>query len=386
MVASAIAAGLLTFYFTPHLRTSLPGSGSPPPEITFDEFLALADSGRLHPSVSANMMAASCPEYANSDIYVQRQRTITIGSDQDWVTQIEQAPPHTDILLLDGQYKTDRHAIMVSGHTTIRSASQNAESVIISGQGYGTSGEGFMVIGNDVIIADLSITAMRDHAISIKPRQGAKNKTRIYNVHLYDIGTQHIKLNVGGSDDGLIACSSIGYSANGAKGDYNGAIDLHEAGNWTIRDNTIYNIRGDGSGCNVDRDCGQFLSGPAILVWNNSNNTRITRNRIFDSYRNIALGLGRGHENGTVDQNLIVQSMPGDAGIELQTTNNTVVENNTVILAGRYRGAIEYRDSDDIDIRHNQITSDPFDRGDNRAVRLQENTVKKALFEYLTIK
>ena len=241
-----------------------------------------------------------------------------------------------------------------------------------------------MIIGNDVSIADLSITQMRDHAIAIKPLQGAKQGTRIYNVHLYDIGTQHIKLNVGESDGGLIACSTIGYSDNGAKGDYNGAIDLHEASNWTIRDNTIYNIRGDGSGCNVDEDCGRYLSGPAILVWNNSENTRITRNRLFDNYRNIALGLGRGHSNGKIDNNLIVQSAAGDAGIELQTTTQTTVENNTVILSGTYPGAIEFRDSDNIAIRNNWITSDPHDRGSNRQISIQENTVDPMLFDKLT--
>ena len=381
-MTSAIAIGLATLFFTTHLRSSL--SGSPSPEINFDQFIALADSGQLNPATSAKNRSANCSRFTDSEDYVQRQHSITIGPESDWATQIQQARPNTEILLLDGRYKTDRHAILVGDQTTIRSASQNADSVTIIGQGYGINGEGLMIIGNDVSIADLSITQMRDHAIAIKPLQGAKQGTRIYNVHLYDIGTQHIKLNVGESDGGLIACSTIGYSDNGAKGDYNGAIDLHEASNWTIRDNTIYNIRGDGSGCNVDEDCGRYLSGPAILVWNNSENTRITRNRLFDNYRNIALGLGRGHSNGKIDNNLIVQSAAGDAGIELQTTTKTTVENNTVILSGNYPGGIEFRDSDNIVIRNNWITSDPHDRGSNRQISIQENTVDPMLFDKLT--
>ena len=381
-MTSAIVIGLATLFFTTHLRSSL--SGPPSPEINFDQFIALSDSGQLNPATSAKNRSANCPRFTDSEDYVQRQHSITIGPESDWATQIQQARPDTEILLLDGRYETDRYAILVGDQTTIRSASQNAESVTIVGQGYGINGEGLMIIGNDVSIADLSITQMRDHAIAIKPLQGAKQGTRIYNVHLYDIGTQHIKLNVGESDGGLIACSTIGYSDNGAKGDYNGAIDLHEASNWTIRDNTIYNIRGDGSGCNVDEDCGRYLSGPAILVWNNSENTRITRNRLFDNYRNIALGLGRGHKNGKIDYNLIVQSAAGDAGIELQTTTKTTVENNTVILSGTYPGAIEFRDSDNIAIRNNWITSDPHDRGSNRQISIQENTVDPMLFDKLT--
>jgi len=287
------------------------------------KLFSLAEDGSLHPSLSAERLSRNCGKYSDSSLYTSHRNTITVDPTQDWVSIIENSAPDTEIILSDGQYKLDTHAIQLQDHTTIRSASQNRESVLISGRGYGNPGEGFIIAGNDVTIADLSITAMRDHAIHIKPGIGAEHSSRIYNVKLFDIGTQHIKLSVGGSDSGLVACSSIGYPANGAQGDYNGGIDLHEASNWIIRDNTLYNIRGDGSGCNVDTDCGRYVSGPAILVWNKSKNTRITRNRIIDSYRNIALGLGRAHTNGVIDNNLIVQATPGDAGIELQTATDT---------------------------------------------------------------
>ena len=62
----------------------------------------------------------------------------------------------------------------------------------------------------------------------------------------------------------------------------------------------------------------------------------------------------------------------------------TTVENNTVILSGTYPGAIEFRDSDNIAIRNNWITSDPHDRGSNRQISIQENTVDPMLFDKLT--
>lgn len=355
-------------------------------DVNFAEAISLADAGLLHPSVSAESIADRCTQFSESEIYVQRNHSISISPEDDWISAIENARPNTEILLLDGRYTLHKHAVALRDHTTIRSASQNPDSVVISGRGYTEPGEGFVVAGNDVTIADVSITAMRDHAIHIKPGIGAEHTTRIYNVKLFDIGTQHIKLSTGGSDSGLVACSAIGYTENGASGDYNGGIDLHQASNWVIRDNTLYNIRGDGSGCNVDKDCGRYVSGPAILVWNKSKNTHITRNRIFNSYRNIALGLGRGHTNGTIDDNLIVQTAPGDAGIELQTATDTVVENNTVILSGRYPGAIEFRQSENITIRSNRLTSKPHNRGGNRAVNLHENTVDTDLFNTLTNK
>jgi hypothetical protein len=377
MVAFVAATLLSVFLWSKH------GSTAPASGITLDKFIELTESGKLHPSINTRQITNQCPPYIDSTVRVAREQRMTIGPNDNWIAAIEHATPHTEILLRDGRYVLDRHAVVVRDHITIRSVSGRKEQVIITGTGYSTPGEGLMIVGKDVIVADLSIAEMRDHAVSIKPEQGAISSIRLYNIHLYDIGTQHIKLNVGGSTGGLVACSTIGYTAGAAVGDYNGAIDLHQASNWTVRDNLIYNIRGDGSGCNVDRDCGRYYSGPAILVWNQSNDNRIIRNRIFDSYRNIALGLGRGHTNGMVADNIILQAKPGDAGIELQTATNTVVENNIVILAGSYPGAIEYRDSSDIIIRDNQITSNPHNRGQSRNVHLQRNSINPQLYKSL---
>ena len=354
------------------------------PDIPLEDAIARADNGLLQPQISADQNAANCVPYEQSQRYSKRRNQITIGPQQSWISAIQNAQPDTEILMLDGNYTLNQYAVVVGKSITIRSASQDRTAVVISGQGYAAPGEGFMIIGADVTIADISVTAIRDHAISIKPQEGARENTVLYNLALTDIGTQHIKLNTGGSRNGVIACSSIGYTQNGARGDYNGAIDLHEAIDWTIRDNLIYNIRGDGSGCNVNRDCGSYISGPAILVWNGAKGTRITRNRIFNSFRNIALGLGRGHSDGTISHNLIVQNSAGDAGIELQSASNTTIENNTVILSGRYPGAIEFRESRQIFIRNNQLTSEPYNRGDNSQIEETNNISDPELFKRLT--
>lgn len=355
------------------------------PDIPLEDALAMAERGLLQPQISADQHAAHCVPFKQSQHYRKRRTQITIGPNQSWISVIQNAQPDTEILMLDGNYTLNQYAVVVGDKTTIRSVSQDRNAVVITGQGYTEPGEGFMIIGRDVTIADLSVTAVRDHAISIKPQEGARDNTVLYNLALTDIGTQHIKLNTGGSRNGLIACSSIGYTRNGARGDYNGAIDLHEAINWKIRDNVIYNIRGDGSGCNVDRDCGSYISGPAILVWNGADGTRITRNRIFNSFRNIALGLGHGHSNGTISNNVIVQNSAGDAGIELQSASNTTIDNNTVILSGRYPGAIEYRESRQIFIRDNQLTSEPYNRGDNHQIEQTNNMIDANLFNRLTV-
>jgi len=237
--------------------------------------------------------------------------------------------------------------------------------------------EGFGINGHNITIADLTMTQIRNHAISIKSSSGAE-ATHIYNVHLVDIGTQHIKgSGAYGIEDGVVACSRIGYTDGGVQGDYINGIDIHHAIDWVLRDNEIYNIFGDGSGCEVDIDCGSYYrgGGPAILLWNNSSGNVVERNRIIDSYRGIALGFGTGHEGGIVRNNFFYQSeaerdvpvgppISGDMGIQLMTSGNVMVEHNTIILGGSYPGAIEARNaSGHVTIRNNLLTAPVWDRG-----------------------
>ena len=85
---------------------------------------------------------------------------------------------------------------------------------------------------------------------------------------------------------------------------------------------------------------------------------------------------GGGIVGGIVAGNLIEQSQPGDAGIELQTATDVLVEDNTIILGdGVYPGAIEFRESSRIVVRNNQLTSTPWDRGNNSAISVYENTL-----------
>ncbi|MFQ5856005.1 MAG: alpha/beta hydrolase-fold protein [Anaerolineae bacterium] len=308
------------------------------------------------------VVANFCPPYVDSPLYRSRLSQITVGPSDDWMGTIEAAVPGTEILLLDGEYLLDRYAVVVDDGITIRGAGGDRDAVLIRGQGYGVGSEGFMVFGANVTIADLSMTGMRNHAISIKGEQGAQ-APHIYNVHLYDIGTQHIKGTPGGIADGVVACSSIGYTPGGVQGDYIDGVDIHQAIDWVIRDNLFYNIWGDGSGCEVDIDCGTYVSGPAILMWNQARGTIVERNVFRDCFRNIAFGLGRGHQGGIIRNNFIYQLSPGDAGIELRDADNARVEHNTIILGGDYPGAIEVWNAGGHLIRNNLITAPIWDRG-----------------------
>ena len=326
------------------------------------------------PVISLPGSANYCPAYVDSHLYRPRVNQVIVNPSQDWVDIIENAADDTEILLQDGTYQLNQYGIWTTSSVTIRSVSGNRSAVVIQGQGYGTGSEGIMLAGPAITVADVTLTGMRNHAISVKGSSGADD-VQVYNVHLYDIGTQHLKVSSGADTTGTVACSAIGYTENGVQGDYINAIDIHRGIGWHIRDNYIYNIWGDGTGCEVDITCGVYQpgGGPAILVWNNSADTLIERNQIIDSYRGIALGLGNGHNGGIVRNNFFYQSMPGrpgaqgwmpgDMGIQLWQANDAYVAHNTLILGGDYPGAIELMQGSGHTILNNLITKPIWDRG-----------------------
>ncbi len=345
--------------------------------------LALA-AGLLCASEGLAQTTPFCPAYTASPIYRPRIRQVQ-ANPSNWIGLIEGAQDGDEILLADGVYHLDQYAVQISHQITVRGASGSRAAVRIQGQGYGVPSEGFMVHAQNVTIADLTMTAIRNHAISIKGESGAE-APHVYDVDLYDIGTQHIKGTPGdGVGDGVVACSRIGYSASGVRGDYINAIDIHHGINWTVRDNEIYNIWGDGTGCEVDIDCGTYLSGggPAILFWNNSAGTIIERNRIVESFMGIAVGYGTPHPGGTIRNNFVFRSQAsrpgargtivGDLGIHVRGGSGTTVDHNTVIQAGSYPGAVEIGQSQVVAVRNSLISQPVWDRGGNTGLSLQGN-------------
>ncbi len=312
-----------------------------------------------------------CPSYADSVYYRARSRTLRAGPG-DWLKVIDDARDGDEILLEDGVYRLSRYSLYLDSSITIRSASGRRDRVIIEGPGYGPGGEGLTFRAPDATIADLTITQFRNHGIAVKGERGA-DRAQIYNVHVYDIGTQHIK-GTRTTIGGLVACSRIGYSPGAVRGDYINGIDIHGAIEWTVVDNYLYNIWGDGTGCEVDRDCGRYLAGggPAILLWRDARDNVVERNRIVDSFRGIALGMGSAHPGGIVRNNFFYQSEPGregargfiggDMGIQVDFGEGTQVDHNTVILGGSYRGAIEVRRSTNVDVRNNLLTRPVWNR------------------------
>ena len=204
-----------------------------------------------------------------------------------------------------------------------------------------------MVAADRVTIAELTMHGMRRHAIATKPEldsDGNLFDTVVYNMDIYDTGTQHVKGSDGGDNiNAVVACSTIGYSPGAAVGDYNGAIGIFRGVDVTVRDNMIYNLTGDGSGCNAAEPDGPCIyeSAPAIYM-RESRDTIVERNRIIESFRGISLGLHNGNVGGIVRNNFIYRVGPGDMGISIERSRDTVVEHNTVLVNG-YWAPIEVK-------------------------------------------
>jgi len=335
--------------------------------ITFFPFSVRADENERKPEYKVD----HCPPFELSREYRTPTKSTQVNP-SNWIEAVENAVVGEEILLQDGIYSLDRYAVVFNAPVTFRSASGNRESVIIEGQGYSENAEALMIMSDDVIIADLTVRNVRDHAISL---QEGSARPVIYNVNLVDVGTQHIKGNRMGPF-GVIACSSMGYTEEISKGDYNSAIDLHAAVGWTIRDNYIYNIYGDGSGCAVDAECGIYYPGgePAILLWRDSRDNEILRNTIVGSHRGISLGLDTTYTGGVVEDNYLCRSevgkdgingfIEGDTGISLIGASHVEVTGNKVLFPGDYPGPIEVWKGKGITV-YNNFTSKPiWNRGE----------------------
>lgn len=332
--------------------------------------------------------AGFCPAYLDSPLYRWRTDSLILSPEMsDWEQRIEQAPAGTEILLSDGEYLLDQDLVLLQNpDVTIRSLSGNRDAVVVRGEGfYSGMSEGFMVAADRITIAELTMHSMRRHAIAMKPEldsDGNLLDTYIYNMNIYDTGTQHVKGSDGGDNrNAVVACSTIGYSPGVAVGDYNGAIGIFRGVDVVVRDNTIYNLNGDGTGCNVAApgEACIYESAPAIYM-RESRDTIVERNRIIESFRGISLGLHNGNIGGVIRNNFIYRSGPGDMGISVELSRDTIVEHNTVLVAG-YWAPIEVKAGTGGHVFRNNLTNAPIQlRGTSGSVL--EGNIEWATADY----
>lgn len=269
--------------------------------------------------------------------------TVTVSTVEELQTAIDTASGETIIYLENGIYDVSS-AGSINVHNpfiTIRSLSGNRDSVVIQGAGMGAAGMGFgfYIDASDIVIADLTVRDVQNHAIFISPGNSPQNFL-FQNIRCLDAGQQIFKASgwEAPKDNGIIELSVIEYTTTLDQGNYTNGIDLINSNNWIIRDNTIRNIKAAPGG---------GLAGPAILVWHGSSNTVIERNLIIDCDMGIFFGnsslQGVNHTGGMIVNNFIKGYENTDAAIGIVRSTGATVLNNSIYSEGSLPWSIEVR-------------------------------------------
>ncbi len=250
--------------------------------------------------------------------------TVTVSTEAELRDQAANAAPGTAILVAPGVYNLQAAVWATVDGITIRGATGNRDDVILDGGGMLTWSHTHVIAINadDVTVADLTIRNGDEHGISVQGR----DRPVLYNLHIIDTGYQLVKVNPAGdgSEDGLLACSTLEYTTT-APEDYTNGISAHDAHRWTVRDNEWRRIRTPGN-----------VPAPAILFWSGSSDTVVERNLLVDCYQGIAFGNashGPGdHSGGVVRNNMIYAEELHDTAIEMVHATGWLVANNTALL------------------------------------------------------
>ncbi len=290
------------------------------------------------------------------------------------------------IIIRDGYYHLSGQymRITVNG-VTIRSQSGDRDSVILDG--HYQSSEIFQIVASDITIADLTLKRAKNHPVHIS---GGNNSdvmnVLLDNLHIIDPGEQAIKINASGRyktttsviKNSLIELTSAGrnfveHDRSNSHPCYTGGIDAHKAIGWTIQNNEIRGFW-----------CSSGLSEHAIHFWDNSSDTIVERNLIFDCDRGIGFGLGKkGHNGGIIRNNMISQiknHSHSDVGIGLESATGAKIYNNTVFLAHDYPNAIEYRftKSNNLTIINNLSNRSITSKNGASAIHISHNVTNAA--------
>jgi len=338
---------------------------------------------------------------------------VTVGpSEADaLVSMVRDAAPGTTFLLEDGTYtfsggdEASRRLQIRAEGVTLRSASNDAEAVIIDGE-YLTN-EILTVQASNATVAHVTITRAVDHPIHVTPGDaGDVVGTRLYGLRIIDGGEQFVKINPNGArdayvDDGVVECSLFRMTDGGRPnverdpgGCYTGGIDAHSARGWEVRNNRFEDIYCAGEG----------LAEHAVHFWSASRDTVVENNVILGCARGVGFGLVEsgatrdydddpypgvgyvGHYDGIIRNNVIFADHAHyDTGIELAQARGVRVYHNTVWSTDAATGffsSIDYRFTNtDAAIRNNVTRRITQRNGATGTVDHNLEGVEASLFE-----
>lgn len=253
----------------------------------------------------------------------------------------------TTILIAPGTYRLTASLVINKAveDVAIRGASNDRDDVVLMGRGMAAATDAGVPYGiwtgggvTRVTIANLTIADVFYHPIIFN---AGTQQPRVYNVRLLDAGQQFLKANPdghgGGVNGGVVEYCVFEYTT-AAKSDYTNGVDVHTGNDWVIRHSVFRRIRARSG-----------LAGPAILMWNHSQNTVVEANTFIDNHRDIHFGLVErtpdDHRGGIIRNNMIARTSGagGDVAIGVFDSPGTLVIHNSVFMNDAYPNAVEYR-------------------------------------------
>jgi hypothetical protein len=252
------------------------------------------------------------------------------------------------ILVQDGHYNLPHRVVLSRENTDISSVSDNPDDVVFIGKGMKKRPSTeilFDIQASNISLRGITIGESANHLIQVRAEDNVDNFS-LSNCVLRDAYEQLLKVSGGKhpqhphSDNGLVENCMFEYTAGVGPQYYIGGIDAHRIRNWRIINNVFRYIASPSD----------HIAEHAIHIWNDSADNSVIGNLIINSDRGIGFGMGDKalqNSGGIIANNVILHSDKthpfADTGIILESSPNTVVADNTILLATGYPNAIEYR-------------------------------------------
>lgn len=339
----------------------------------------ITSAGFAHPTLSPCIDAPPLPAPENKVVKVYSLEELRLA--------LRSQTANTTIMVYPGIYKLQSTIAITADNVTLRGALDTCDSVQLIGPGmnnenHGSVTDGIWVNASNALIANLTVSDIYYHTISVAPNS---EKPHIYNTRLVDSGQQFVKINPrefgDGVDNGIVEYSVMEYTngpsdvdRGGSGTGYTNGIDIHAGSGWRISNNRFRNFH--------TPDNADHLWNAAVLAWNGASDT-VTENNVFiDVDRSIAYGLENSeydHRRGIIRNNMIVMT-PGlysdyrtknaDASIIVWDSPATKVLHNTVLTNGNIPNSIELRfDTSYVEVLNNIVDAPIAHRDEKQFTR-----------------
>jgi hypothetical protein len=319
-------------------------------------------------------------------------RTVRVRGIHELASALSRARPSTTVLLSDGTYRLDRMLDINVPDLVLRGASGTRENVQIVGTGPMEKrvGVALSVSAPRVTLADLTVGRVGFHGVQVRGEHAADDLV-MHNVRVTDTGQQLLKgsrpQEGRGPDRGLVACCLFDYTEH-APSNYTNGVDVIAGAGWVVHGCVFQQIRG--------RPEENYSCGPSVLFWGGCRDSVAEGNLFLDCFRGIAFGLTKAaprrgsvplratdHAGGTIRRNVICnRNAWADEAIEVNSSPDTLVEHNTVLVQGAVPWSISVRFATASATVRNNLTSQPLIRRDGGRVLEEAGNIVDARPEW----